>query len=271
MDDIDDIKLGPQIIKIVNKICRHLYGDKDITSKMASTIGRKTDILVSLTFLESLSTSELLNLIKQLIVSGELEELKDDNWNYHNDFVNQWPNRLINTLNSRGIVYDYGKSEFLYNNEIIDEKGILKPAVKLLSMSFEDPLYSELVDEINKSVTYNLPNAAYILSRKLIENLVVDALRKRFGGSKEGVNLYYNTAKRRFHDLHILIDNLNSNKNQYISEETEIEKIVELSNKFKDKANSSAHSIFSLAKTEDLIDYHVPDIVKLLQSLIIRT
>lgn len=268
--DVDNIVITPQTVKIIDKICRHLYGDNDITSKMARMIGRSTDIHASKEFLESLPTSDLLYLIEQLLVDPDFDSMKYSNWNYFGVYVREWPDQLISALKLKGITYDYDKSEFLFNNEIINRRAIVRSTEKYLPVFFEDPLYNELVDEINKSVTFDLPNAAYVLSRKLVENLIIDVLRKKFSNSKEGVNLYYDTARRRFKDFSILINNLNDNKSQYLSEEKKIETIVALSERFKKNANSSAHSIFSLAKIEELDRYKVPDLVKSLQSLLIR-
>ena len=59
--------------------------------------------------------------------------------------------------------------------------------------------------------------ATFILTRKLLENLVIELLRSKF--SKD-VSKYYDTSKHRFLGFSNLVDNLKKEKNQFVPDES---------------------------------------------------
>jgi hypothetical protein len=101
--------------------------------------------------------------------------------------------------------------------------------------------YAKLVDEINSAAEYKLPNAVYILTRKLLENLIIDILRSKYGESKK--ELYQNTPKR-FLDFDDLIKNLRNNKLDFAYISTSLDdKFFGNLNFFRVQGNTAVHSI----------------------------
>lgn len=72
--------------------------------------------------------------------------------------------------------------------------------------SVQDDFYKSLISEINRCFAYGLPFLLSMLIRKLIENLIIDILRKKYGTTEIG--LYFNPAKARFLDFSVLQKNL---------------------------------------------------------------
>jgi len=114
------------------------------------------------------------------------------------------------------------------------------------NIKFDDDLYTQIIKEINITYSNRLFNATFILTRKLLENLVIDCLRKYF---TPNVDNFFSVQNRMFLPFSQLIENFNSmiRKSNFISFVGSIPKYyVDTLKKFKDIGNSSAHSIFSL-------------------------
>ena len=107
-----------------------------------------------------------------------------------------------------------------------------------------------------------------ILSRKLIENLIIDVLRKKYPPDKiRNLNLYYDKNKRRFHDFTVLLDNLEKRKRKFQIDEPTVSKFISLAKPFRFYANSKAHSMIEVSNKKEIIDYKIADMVGLLMRL----
>jgi len=110
--------------------------------------------------------------------------------------------------------------------------------VKVLPGDF----YFELQEQINKAFTYGILPAVQILSRKFLENLLVDILRKKYGMPR--IELFYDTSRRRFHGFEHLLKNLDERIDDFDGISPVFNsKFLSDVNKFRDQGNSSAHTI----------------------------
>lgn len=102
--------------------------------------------------------------------------------------------------------------------------------------------YPDLIDQINQSYRLGIYDATLVLSRKLLENLVIDILRAKYGTDR--IELYYDTNSRRFQPFYTLVENLESNLAdfQHYSDALDDEFIRRL-NSFRQTANRGAHSL----------------------------
>jgi hypothetical protein len=270
---IDTLVLKPSILPVISNFIRHLYGDglygvikKDEEGKLIRSLARPLRVSAHgpyLThFLESLKTSSMLELIEMIISDPRFEEMKTSNWNYYGDYIKHWPNNLMKQLQLCGLEYDTQKSQFKYDGQYVTK---FSKAGLFLDLKINDPFYDKLIDEINRSVQFELPNAGLVLSRKLVENLLIDVLRKKYGVRR--LSLYYDKRKKRYVDLSVLIINLEKRKKDFRPDEKLLEEALSLSKKLKEVANSSAHSIFSVPDTDYLSKYKIGEIAALLDRL----
>ncbi len=81
----------------------------------------------------------------------------------------------------------------------------LQPEQSLLEFETDDPFYRALLEEINVWYGLGLYRAALVLSRVLVENLLIDLLRGMYG--MKDVSIFYNKARGRSHSLTTLISN----------------------------------------------------------------
>lgn len=108
--------------------------------------------------------------------------------------------------------------------------------------SVQDDFYKSLIGEINRCFAYGLPFSLSILIRKLIENLIIDILRKKYGMTDVG--LYFDSSKARFLDFSVLLKNLAEKKADfaYITPNLDQQFISKL-NLYRETGNAAAHSI----------------------------
>lgn len=129
----------------------------------------------------------------------------------------------------------------------------------------EDDDYELLVTNINRSYRNAINDGTLVLTRKLLENLIIDVLRTEFGGVQ--INLYYNTDHGRFHGLGRLCDNLRgeiSNLNHY-SRQLDSD-LVDRIEEFKEQGNSQAHSI-RIGVSDDELEAMREDATELTEAL----
>jgi len=143
----------------------------------------------------------------------------------------------------------------------------------LLSVgSIQDEFYVKLIEEINALYNYKFPTSLYILMRKLLENLLIEILRKKYGTLE--LELYYNTSKGRFNDFSVLLDNFESKLDDFkiITSSLDADTIVKM-RKYKERGNKAAHSIDTnitidkIRSEKDDIDFIVNLLIRLLQNI----
>ena len=102
--------------------------------------------------------------------------------------------------------------------------------------------YPDLVEDINQCYSIGVHDATLILTRKLLENLLIDILRKQYG--KQEIELYYLPENRRFQNFSTLINNFEDNLAdfQHLSGGLDGGFIDELDS-FRQNANAEAHSL----------------------------
>jgi hypothetical protein len=107
---------------------------------------------------------------------------------------------------------------------------------------YPDDFYKGLIDEINCLYSEKHLISLPVLVRKLLENLIIDILRKKYNTSE--LNLYYDPSRYRFQDFSTLIKNLELKLYDFQSITPNFNKeFLKNINEFREKGNSSAHSI----------------------------
>jgi hypothetical protein len=119
-----------------------------------------------------------------------------------------------------------------------------------------EDFYQNLLEDINRSHKQGLDDATLILSRKLLENLVLDILRLRYGLDSENRELFYNTQKGHLLSFSQLLENFQQNLEdiEYFSDRLDEELIREIDD-LKGRGDASAHSIEVNVSEEVIQDY----------------
>lgn len=112
----------------------------------------------------------------------------------------------------------------------------------LIEHIFDDQFFAGLVIEINRAYGFKLFSSTMTLLRKLMENLLIELLRTRFG--MKNVEKFYSTDKGRHHDFSKLLENFDEEINSFKPYSSSFEKpMINFLNKFRVSSNSAAHSI----------------------------
>jgi len=146
--------------------------------------------------------------------------------------------------------------------KINQSKKKRKSLARLVSFETEDKFLQAHIIEINKAYTARCYTATFILCRKIMENLLIEILRKKYPGSSQSDRLlYYNHNQGKFHDLKIIIKNLKLKARDFGPEKKQIELICKKSTEFKEDANDKTHSLFHIVKNKKEIDDKDPQTV----------
>jgi len=137
-----------------------------------------------------------------------------------------------------------------------------------LDVQFQNTLYIEVVEEINGTYKHGFFTSLYVLVRKLLENLLIDCLRKYY--TKQLSDKFFDTNKKKFHGFGLLRENFNSMIQEagFISQVGTFEqKFIDLLKEFKDKGDIDAHSLFNLPH-QDFIEERKDKLNLLIKRLI---
>jgi hypothetical protein len=170
--------------------------------------------------------------------------------------------QLTNLLRDAGVDYDVSTKEFKIKD---DGHTVTFPLSKdtLITEKFGDRFYDRLKNEINVGYKFGLYTSVAVLSRKLIENLLIDMLRKKYPASEE---LYFDKNRNRFHDFARLLANLEKMKSTFVIDERTVSKFISLANPFKLSTNSKVHSMIEMSKREEITRYEIAEMIGLLRG-----
>jgi hypothetical protein len=113
---------------------------------------------------------------------------------------------------------------------------------RLIRSDFQDQFYADMVLELNYAYGYGLQRSSEVLFRALIENLLIDMLRDKYMMSK--IDLFFDTSRRRFQDLSVLIANLRTRLPDFAPYSASIDQnFCNLLNEYRETGNASAHKL----------------------------
>jgi hypothetical protein len=130
-----------------------------------------------------------------------------------------------------------------------------------------DQFYETLVDDIERTYTHRVYDATLVLTRKLLENLLIDTLRSHYG-TGEGLSLFFEPEQGRhkpFSDILESFKDCSDDLQMYgprLSEKEFYDSLEEL----KDGGDASAHSIV-VDVTDDEIEELSEEVQKVVPLL----
>jgi hypothetical protein len=141
--------------------------------------------------------------------------------------------------------------------------------IQFIKYETNDSFIKAHVLETNKAYTNTCYTAAFILCRKIIENLLTDIIRKKYTqNSKENIELHFDTKRRRNKDFSEILTNLGKRSNDFGADRTLLDRILSTSRTFKDDANNKTHSWYHIVRSKKEIDDHnVQDIIDMIITL----
>lgn len=123
----------------------------------------------------------------------------------------------------------------------------------LAIQEFPDDFYRELLGMINHAFSSELYVAVCLMTRKMLENLLVDILRKKFGMAN--LDLFYDPKYHGFKEFKTLIINFESKLDgfQQITPSLDSE-FIKLLHSFREQGNGAAHTLEVRVTKKELLD-----------------
>lgn len=124
----------------------------------------------------------------------------------------------------------------------LKEGPILGTSSNLIEHEFKDTFFVKLVIEINRAYGFRLYASTLVLLRKLMENLVIELLRAKFG--TQNLEMYYWKEKGRHHDFSKLLENLKAKIDEFKPYSPNFAiSMIDFLEKFKERSNAAAHTV----------------------------
>ncbi|MDO8528375.1 MAG: hypothetical protein Q7S06_00600 [Nanoarchaeota archaeon] len=124
------------------------------------------------------------------------------------------------------------------------------------------------IEEINRCYHAHGYTASFIIIRKVIENLIVEIIKKKFPNkTKQDKEIYLNFDTGHTRDLSEIIDNLRKKSTSFDPDEKQlVQRILSLSEKFKNDANDKTHSLYHISSKKELDDSNPQQILDLIKE-----
>lgn len=125
------------------------------------------------------------------------------------------------------------------------------------------------IEELHKAYTFGCNTSVFILTRKIVENLIIDILKTKYPEKdKKNKELYFDTSQGRFKDFEVILKNLKSKKSDFGSENKAVERLCDLAKSLKDDANNKIHSWYHLVESKKEIDnLNLKAIIEIIKKL----
>lgn len=150
------------------------------------------------------------------------------------------------------------------------KKSSYRPKTKIfLIYPSKDSFQKRHFDEINRAYNAGCYTAVFILCRKVIENLIIDLLVKRFPEkNKSNRELYFDTHQQRFKDFSVILDNLFQKRRIFPPTAiVPIERLNTRTKSFAKDANDKTHSWYHIATKIEVDNLGVQEIVDLINRI----
>lgn len=177
-----------------------------------------------------------------------------------------------------GIFIEYPLVKAFLERGELPELSVIFPITetKYLDISnVPDPFYRNLINLINKCYSYGIYPAVLVFSRKLLENLLVDILRKKYGMQNvELLELFFDRKRRRFRSFNELLKNFEERLDDFKPIIPHLgTDFIRKVNTFREAGNSSAHTLELniqkswLDENRDELEYVVKTLIRLYNNI----
>lgn len=134
---------------------------------------------------------------------------------------------------------------------------------KLLNIELNNEQYRQLEHEINATFKNGLFMSTLVLSRKLVENLMIDILKTRFPPvSNEYIDLYFDRDNMTHKNFALLLDAFEQRKEDIPVDTDELNEFIKELTLFKYKEDVNSHPVEEVPNITNIKKYHIEEIVE---------
>jgi len=190
---------------------------------------------------------------------GKVSSMQHDNWNYYGVYIkNWWYPELLKEITNVRLKIDAEKRRIEQSE---DEDKEIQDGPDFLKYNFNDPFLEYIKKEINENYKDGRYLSVMILSRKLIECLIIRIFEVVFiKNNSDGTyndhnhSLWFDKTKGRFHDLDRLLDNLKDSSTAFDEDKDLVEETCSLIKPLKNEMNKVVHRDYKSLMRKRLIN-----------------
>lgn len=203
-------------------------------------------------FIQTIPTYKYLSILQKIVFDEKILQTRKDGWNYYSEPIRSWHPKIIELLRASGVNIDTSNKKLSLPDI---EEDFESP--DFLPYDFSDLFLDYIRKEINESYNNGQLLAVIVLSRKLLEALVVRVLEVLFpktaGGQYNKTNheLWYNLNRRRHHGFELLIKNLKKSEDFHEDRDL-VQQTCDAVELIRREANKCVHKDYQIPSEEYL-------------------
>lgn len=204
-------------------------------------------------FMQTVPTYKYLSILQQIIFDTDIITTRKDGWNYYGEPIRNWHPKIIEFLKATGINVDITNKKLSATEDDEDFGG-----PDFLPYEFNDLFLDYIRKEVNESYSNGQLLAVIMLSRKLLEALIIRiceiVLPKITNGNYSQLNhdVWYNKNKNHYHGLELLLLNLHSRSADFHEDKDLLEQVCDAIDKIRVEANKYVHRDYEIPNEDHL-------------------
>ncbi|MBN1398661.1 MAG: hypothetical protein JXA06_11575 [Bacteroidetes bacterium] len=141
-----------------------------------------------------------------------------------------------------------------------------KTKMEIIHLETSDHFLKKHIDEINKAYSAACFTSVFVLTRKVLENLIIGILKVKYPNNRE---LYFDKARGRYQDFSVVLDNLYKKRNDFDPDpKSAVERLHQKLKPFKNDANDKVHSLFHIVESsKEVDDWNINTIIALIAKI----
>lgn len=147
------------------------------------------------------------------------------------------------------------------------KKDNMREQIKnIIQFETADHFLKKHVVEINRAYTNRCYTCVFVLSRKVLENLIIEILKTKYPANRD---LYFDTSKGRNQDFSVVLDNLFKKRSEFGDDKKKaIERLHQKLKPFKNDANDKVHSLYHIVESaQEVDDWNLDSIIALITRI----
>jgi len=204
-------------------------------------------------FMQTVPTYKYLPILQQIVFDNNIVATRQDGWNYYGESIRNWHPKIIEILRAAGVNIDNNRKKLSISE---DEEDFGGP--DFLPYDFNDLFLDYIRKEINESYKNGQLLAVIMLSRKLLEALVIRVFEVVFPKMVKGTynrdnhKLWYDESKNRYHGLETLLSNLKAKSADFHEDKDLLKELCDTIEGIRIEANKCVHRDYKIPSEEYL-------------------
>lgn len=215
-------------------------------------------------FMQGVPTYKYVRLLEDIVFDNCVQGTKDDNWNYYGEYIHSWYPELVDLLRLSGIDIQIPEKKLVVRKADIEEER-----EDFLAHSFNDPFLDHIRKEVNEAHAADLYLSVMVLTRKILEVVLVRTAEvvfpKLVSGEYSEANheIWYDRSRNSVRGLDQLIQALRENSFRFQEDRNLVEELLSLVKPLKNEMNAVAHADYKVPDAGYLRQWRIPHVVNL--------